>query len=186
MSFSLVVLQGPSASGKSTIQARLGLPRVVTWTSRPPREGEVDGVDYFFKTKTEMQRLYEQGQMIEMTEYHENLYGTPMQLIEDLIRKGELRSVILDEAGATRMKELFREKVLLVGVKAEREECARRLESRGHGAADIATRLSSFEQEVEALAPCDVILNNTDDNREKIDTVVRFLKEGLVNLNGAL
>ena len=186
MSFTFVVLQGPSASGKSTIQAMLGLPRVVTWTSRPPREGEVEGVDYVFKSKTEMQTLYDQGRMVEMTEYHGNLYGTPTQLIEDIIRKGELRSVILDEAGAARMKELFREKALLVGVKAERDECARRLESRGHSPDQIATRLSSFEREVEALAPCDVILNNTDDNREKIDRVVRILREGLVNADGAL
>jgi len=80
------------------------------------------------------------------------------------------------------MKALFREKVLLVGVKAERAECARRLESRGHRAEEIAARLGSFEREVEALAPCDVVLNNADDNREKIDRVVRILREGL---NGA-
>ncbi|MGO4376505.1 guanylate kinase, partial [Paenibacillus sp. MCAF20] len=58
MNLSLVVLQGPSASGKSTIQSMLGLQRIVTWTSRSPRAGEVDGVDYFFKTEAEMQNLY--------------------------------------------------------------------------------------------------------------------------------
>lgn len=181
MSLSLVVLQGPSASGKSTIQSMLGLPRIVTWTSRPPRAGEVDGVDYFFKTRTEMQRLYEQGQMIEMTEYHENLYGTPTQLVEDIIQKSELRSVILDEVGAKRIKQLFNGKVLLIGVRAERHECARRLKVRGHSASEINSRLGSFEAEICALSQCDLVLNNTDENRDKIDHIVRYLKEGLGN-----
>jgi guanylate kinase len=186
MSLSLVVIQGPSASGKSTIQSMLGLPRIVTWTSRSPRAGEVDGVDYFFKSRAEMQKLYEQGQMIEMTEYHENLYGTPTQLIEEIIRKSELRSVILDEAGAKRIKQFFSGNVLLVGVKAERQECARRLEIRGQRASDIDARLSSFEVEIRALSQCDIVLNNTDENREKIDHIVRYLKGGLGNHYGSL
>lgn len=179
MSISLVVLQGPSASGKSTIQSMLGLSRIVTWTSREPRAGEFNGVDYFFKTRTEMQRLYEEGQMIEMTEYHGNLYGTPMHLFDETIQKSERRSIILDEAGAKKIKQLFSGKTLLVGVKAERNECARRLEARGQSASEINTRLASFDTEIRALSQCDLVLNNTDENREKIDQIVKYLKAGL-------
>ncbi|WP_337099407.1 guanylate kinase [Paenibacillus sp. YIM B09110] len=177
MNLSLVVLQGPSASGKSTIQSMLGLPRVVTWTSRSPRPGEVDGVDYFFKTEAEMQKLYEQGQMIEMTKYHENLYGTPTQLIEGIIRNSERRSVILDEAGAKRIKQLYSDKVLLFGVKAERHECARRLEARGHSPVEVNERLNSFEKEISALSHCDLVLNNTDENKSKIDHIAGWLMD---------
>jgi guanylate kinase len=186
MSILLVVLQGPSASGKTTIQSKLGLPRIVTWTSRLPREGEIDGVDYYFKTKDEMQRLYEQGQMIEMTEYHENFYGTPTRLIEDFLRKLERRSVILDEAGAKRIKRLFNDQILLIGIKAERYECAHRLEVRGHNTTEINSRLSSFEAEIDALSHCDLILNNSDENRGKIDQIVQYLKEGLEKQHGPL
>ncbi|WP_080835679.1 guanylate kinase [Cohnella massiliensis] len=186
MSILLVVFQGPSASGKSTIQTMLGLPRIVTWTSRKPREGEVDGVDYFFKTKDEMRMLYEQGRMIEMTEYHENFYGTPTLLVEEIIRRSERKSVILDEAGARKMKQLFHDKVLLIGVKAERHECARRLEQRGHSPSDINARLGSFEAEIDALSQCELVLNNTDENRGKIDQLVRFLKEGMEKRHGSL
>lgn len=179
MTLSLIVLQGPSASGKSTIQAMLGLPRLVTWTSRPPRAGETDGVDYEFKTRAEMQQLYEQGQMVEMTEYHGNLYGTPAHVVERLIQASELRSVILDEAGARRIKELFGDKALLVGIKADRHECERRLELRGQGAAEIAKRLASFEGEIAALSACDLIMNNSDENKRKIDHIVKWLRAGL-------
>jgi len=184
MSISLVVLQGPSASGKSTIQSRLGLPRIVTWTSRSAREGESDGVDYFFKSRSEMQRLYDQGQMVEMTEYHGNFYGTPLQLVEDVIRGGLPRSVILDQAGAGKIRELFREQTLLIGVKSGKEDCSRRLKARGHGPDEIRTRLSSFEDEVAALSDCDLILNNTDGNLGKIDLLADFIREGLRSRDG--
>ncbi|MFC4598214.1 guanylate kinase [Cohnella hongkongensis] len=179
MSISLVVLQGPSASGKSTIQSRLGLPRIVTWTSRAPREGESEGVDYFFRSRAEMERLYEQGQMVEMTEYHGNLYGTPLQLVEDVVGGSRPRSVILDRAGAGKLRELYRERTLLIGVKSDKEDCRRRLESRGHDPSEIAARLGSFEAEVAALSECDLILNNTDGNLEKIDLLADFIREGL-------
>ncbi len=185
MSISLVVLQGPSASGKSTIQSRLGLPRIVTWTSRAPRDGETDGVDYFFKSRSEMERLYERGRMVEMTEYHGNMYGTPLQLIEDIVNGGLPRSVILDKAGAGRLRELFRDRTLLIGVKSEQEDCRRRLASRGHSPEEIRTRLSSYEDEIAALAACDLILNNTDGNLDKIDLLADFIREGLRKNDGA-
>lgn len=179
MTPSLVVLQGPSASGKSTIQSMLGLPRLVTWTSRDPRLGEIDGIDYFFMSKPDMQKLYDQGRMIEMTEYHGHFYGMPAQLVERIIEKKELRSVILDEVGAQKVKQWFSSAALLIGIKAERHECARRLEQRGHTMSEIVKRLSSYELEVKALSQCDLILNNSDENQEKIENVIRFLREGL-------
>lgn len=148
--------------------------------------GEVHGVDYFFKTRNEMESLYDQGQMIEMTEYHGNLYGTPTSLIEGAIQNAQQQSIILDEVGARKIKQMFSDRVLLVGVKAEREECARRLQLRGHHESDINTRLSSFETEIGALSQCDLILNNTDDNRETMDYIVLLFKEGLGKHNGSL
>ncbi|TVX99759.1 guanylate kinase [Cohnella terricola] len=179
MSICLVVLQGPSASGKSTIQSRLGLPRIVTWTSRSPREGESDGVDYHFKSRSEMERLYELGQMLEMTEYHGNLYGTPLKLIEETVRDSEMKSMILDGAGSRKVKAMFRDNVLLIGIKASKEDCEKRLSLRGHGFEEIRTRLSSFDREIAELSHCDVILNNTDDNKGKIDMLTDFIREGL-------
>lgn len=180
MTPSLVVLQGPSASGKSTLQSMLGLPRLVTWTSRMPRPGEVDGIDYCFKSRQEMQRLYDQGRMIEMTEYHDHFYGMPAQLVEGLIENKEWRSVILDEAGAHKVKQWFGSQALLIGVKAERHECARRLDQRGHTASEINDRLSSYEVEIRALSGCDLVINNGDDNVAIVSNLIRYLREGLL------
>ncbi|WDF51123.1 guanylate kinase [Paenibacillus sp. KACC 21273] len=88
MSFSIVVFQGPSASGKSTLQARLGVPKIVTWTSRQPRAGEQDGVDYHFATREQIELMFRQGLMLEMSEYRNNLYGTSISSIEDAGKDG--------------------------------------------------------------------------------------------------
>jgi guanylate kinase len=138
-------------------------------------------VDYCFKERAEIQRLYGLGQMVEMTEYHGNLYGTPLSLVEEIVNQAEIRSVILDRVGAEKIRQLFGDRILLVGVKATRADCERRLEARGHGAAEIGVRLSSFEEEVEALSDCDIILNNTDANRDKVDALTACIREGLVN-----
>jgi len=179
MPISLVVLQGPSASGKSTIQSRLKLPRIVTWTSRQPRPGEVDGVDYFFKSRAEMDDLFRNGLMIEMTEYHGNYYGTPLQLAEDVMREDVCRSVVLDRAGADKLRQLFRDRVLLIGIKAARADCERRLASRGRLPEEIADRMSTFDEEVEALSGCDIVLNNSDENLAKIDEATDWIRAGL-------
>ncbi|GAB6991118.1 guanylate kinase [Paenibacillus pini] len=184
MSLSLVVLQGPSASGKSWVQSELGIPRIITCTSRTPRTGEMDGVDYYFKTRAELQQMYEQGDMIEMTEYHGNLYGTSTQIIQDVIDKSEIRSIIMDDAGARKIKHLFRDRVLWIGVKASRKDCEDRLLARAQRAEEVEERLSSFEVEIEALSDCDIIMNNTDENRGNMDTIVEFLREGLTNRKG--
>jgi len=186
MPICLIVLQGPSASGKSTIQSRLGIPRIVTWTSRPPREGETDGIDYHFKSRSEMERLYELGQMLEMTEYHGNLYGTPLKLIEETVRDSEMRSMILDGAGARKVKAMFHDSVLLIGIKASMEDCEKRLSMRGHGTDEIRKRLSSFDREIAELSHCDVLLNNTDDNKGKIDALADFIRDGLGKYFGTL
>jgi len=175
----LIVLQGPSASGKSTLQARLGLPKIVTWTSREPREGETDGVDYAFKSRTEMEERLRGGMMVEMTEYHGNYYGTPLSAVEDAIRESGCRTIVLDRAGAATIRRLFKGEALLIGVKAERSDCERRLALRGHPPDEIADRMSTFDEEIDALAGCDAVLNNTDDNLAKTDLFADWIRLGL-------
>ncbi|MMZ64935.1 Guanylate kinase [compost metagenome] len=92
----------------------------------------------------------------------------------------------MDEVGAKKIKQFFNDKILIIGIKAERHECAHRLEIRGHSSSDINLRLESFEAEIDALSHCDLVLNNTDENRGKIDQIVRFLKEGLEKQHGSL
>ncbi len=180
MSIMLVVFQGPSASGKSTLQALLDLPKVVTWTSRKPREGEKEGVDYHFVTKEMMCEMFEKGNMLEMTEYQENYYGTSMLSINQIMNGKQRYSIVMDAKGVKLLKARFLDKVLAIGVTADKEQCKSRLLSRNADEKDIRHRLASFEEEISALSQCDIVIYNSEDNREEAENMISYLKRGLV------
>lgn len=179
MALSLIILQGPSASGKSTLQSRLGLPRIVTWTSRSPRDGETEGVDYFFGDREQIQSMYDTGELLEITEYQGNLYGTSLTAVSKAIQSKTPHSVVLDAPGASRVKELYKDKVLLIGIYAEKEQCRARLADRGVPEEEAARRLASYEEETQRLFQCDVIIPNTDKRFKHAEKFMLLLKSGL-------
>lgn len=179
MSTLLIIFQGPSASGKSTLQGKLGLEKLVTWTSREPRLHEIDGQDYFFVEKDYMVNMFNSGKMVEMTEYQGNYYGTSIDSIKETIKEKKPRSIILDANGSKVMKDLFFEEVLIVGVFAEREQCRQRLLNRDIDDGDLDLRMSTYDSEIEDLFQCDLIIRNTDENLLKAESIIKNIKEGL-------
>ncbi len=176
MNVSLVVFQGPSASGKSTLQALLGLPRIVTWTSRAPRAGEIDGVDYHFAARQTLERMKDAGDMLETSEYRGHLYGTSLASIEGTARGAGLRSIVLDASGARVARALLGERALLLGVAASRAECEARLLARGSDAAQIAARLAGYDEEIAALSGCDLIVRSGDGALDRAGEIVQALR----------
>lgn len=183
MQHSLVIFQGPSASGKSTLQAHLGFPKVVTWTSRPARDGEVNGVDYCFATREEMLDMQEQGAFAELTNYNGNLYGTSLESIQNLFTGKDRRTTVMEAGGARILKALQPDKVLLIGVFAEKEDCRKRLALRP-GQADAGGRLAAYEEEARALGQCDMIINNSDGKLHTARRIIDYLKEGIGQEDG--
>ncbi|GGN93943.1 guanylate kinase [Saccharibacillus kuerlensis] len=175
MNISLVVFQGPSASGKTTLQAVLGLPRIVTWTSRAPREGEVNGVDYHFTDRKVLERMMLEGQMLETSEYRGHLYGTSLASIEETA-SGGLHSIVLDASGARIARERLGDRVLLIGVSASRAECEARLIARGSDIEQIKTRLAGYEEEIDALENCDLIVRSGEGALERAGQIIRALR----------
>lgn len=176
MNISLVVFQGPSASGKTTLQAVLGLPRIVTWTSRAPREGEIDGVDYHFTQRETLERMMNEGKMLETSEYRGHLYGTSLASIEDTANGAGLHSIVLDPSGADVAGELLGERVLRLGVFASRAECEARLLARGSDPQQIAARLAGYDEEIAALEGCDLIIRSGEGALERAGEIVRCLR----------
>ncbi|WP_458120858.1 guanylate kinase [Paenibacillus sp. Z6-24] len=179
MSFSIVIFQGPSASGKSTLQARLGLPRVVTWTSRSPRPGEQDGREYHFATREQMELMHRQGLMLEISEYRGNLYGTSIRSLEEDGHSSQVRSSVMDARGARLVKELLGERALLIGVSASREQLARRLFERKVSIEEQELRMASFDEEMAALSQCDLIIRNGDGQLRTAETIIDYIREGI-------
>ncbi|OAB34888.1 hypothetical protein PMSD_14110 [Paenibacillus macquariensis subsp. defensor] len=186
MSFKLIIFQGPSAAGKSTLQALLDLPKVVTWTSRASREGEVNGVDYHFVTKETMCEMFIGGDMLEMTEYQGNYYGTSIVAINQIMNAKQMNSVVMDAKGVKILKERFHDRILVIGVTADKEQCRLRLLSRNTDDKDVTRRLASYEEEVSTLSQCDLVIYNTEENREKAKRMISYIKRGLVENNELL
>lgn len=181
MAYRLIVLQGPSASGKSTLQAKLGFPRVITWTSRAPRSGEVDGRDYCFATRERMLAMEAAGELLEMTDYQGNYYGTSLQGITDALQGEEPRSIVLDAPGARKVKALQPEQVLLLGIYAGQEECRQRLKSRGIPDYELERRMNGYEAELADLRQCDLIIANGEDQLEQAELLLYWTKQGIVS-----
>jgi guanylate kinase len=131
----LVVVSGPSGSGKTTIVRRLrDIPGVfysVSVTTRKPRTGEVDGVDYRFVSLEEFARMICADAFAEHAEVAGNLYGTPMAPLEDALARGSRALVDIDVQGAMQIKERFPAAVLVFIEPPSMRELERRLRARG-------------------------------------------------------
>ena len=105
-----IVMSGPSGVGKGTLIKRLMEERpgvfafCVSHTSRVPREGEVDGVNYHFSTKAQMQRMLSNGEFLECCEVHGNMYGTSRQALLEVQASGKVPIIEIDVQGAQKLK----------------------------------------------------------------------------------
>ncbi|HEY8912587.1 guanylate kinase, partial [Lacisediminihabitans sp.] len=133
----LVVLAGPTAVGKGTVSTyiRENHPDVhlsVSATTRSPRPGEVDGVNYFFVSDEQFDRLIETGQMLETATVHNAFrYGTPREPIEEALARGQSVLLEIDLQGARSVRMAMPEAVLVFLLPPTWEELVRRLIGRG-------------------------------------------------------
>jgi len=165
----LFVLSGPSGVGKDMVLRELlaspntlpRLSRVVTATTRPPRPGEVDGVDYHFLTRQEFLHLSRKGGFLETVEYAEELYGTPIEGIERLRETGTDAILKIEVRGAQAVRDRFDDAVLVFLAPPSRDELIARLMVRGtDDETTIEERLQIANEELEAARLYDYIVVN--------------------------
>lgn len=163
----LCVVSGFSGAGKGTVMKALlekypsQYALSVSATTRAPREGEEEGVAYFFKTQEEFQRMIEEDALIEYAGYVDHYYGTPRAYVESEMTAG--RDVILEIEiqGALKVKEKFPEAVLLFIMPPTAEELKRRLVGRGtEDMATIEARLARASEEAAGMEQYDYIVVN--------------------------
>ena len=173
----LIVVSGPSGAGKDTlIQAALeALPElalIASATTRCPREGEVDGKDHVFLSRTEFERWIEEDRFLEWAEYSGNLYGTPKQSVEELLDSG--RSVILriELQGARQVKERRPDAVMVFVRAPSLEETRRRLEGRATETSEsLESRMATAIKEVAARDEFDYEVVNGDREQARKDII---------------
>jgi len=177
----LIVFQGPSGSGKSTLQEKFGVPKIITCTTRSPRSDEQNGVDYHFMDRDSFELLTKEGNMLEVTQYKSNLYGT---LVDSVTNLGdEIRSIVLDYSGAKKVKELMKEQCFRIGVYAQKIDCESRLYKRQQPVEEVRKRINGYELEVQALNECEIIINNSDSYWGNVGWILHSLKQEIKNKN---
>lgn len=133
----------------------------ISVTTRKPREGERDGIEYFFRTREEVEAMIQEDQLLEHAEYVGNYYGTPRFYVEDMLSQGKNVILEIEIQGAMKIKEKIPEAVLVFVTPPTIEELHSRLIGRGTETADvIASRLRRAAEESEGMNNYDYILIN--------------------------
>ncbi|GEN54201.1 MULTISPECIES: guanylate kinase [Halobacillus] len=176
----LFILSGPSGVGKGTVRKALfeqstDLRYSISMTTRDPREGEVDGVDYFFKSRDEFEKLISEGQLIEHAEYVGNYYGTPRQYVEQTLNEGKDVFLEIEVQGALKVRENFPEGVFVFLIPPSLEELKDRIVNRGTETEDkVKNRLKAAKEEIDMMDAYDyVVVNDQIDNAvTKVKSIV--------------
>ena len=165
----LLILSSPSGAGKSTLSRRLmawdtDLSFSVSATTRSPRTGEVDGREYYFKTRAEFQAMVKDGQMLEHAEVFGNFYGSPRGPVEDAMTQGRDTLFDIDWQGGQQIKQAMRGDVVSIFILPP---SIAELESRLRGRAQdseqvIAQRMAKSQAEISHWMEYDYVIVNRD------------------------
>ncbi|WP_442603895.1 guanylate kinase [Paenibacillus sp. KN14-4R] len=162
----LIVLSGPSGVGKGTVctSLRKSSPELiysVSATTRTPRQGEVDGVNYFFKSHEQFKSMIENDDMLEWAEYVGNFYGTPRQFVEETLRSGKDVILEIEVQGALKVKQKFPEGVFIFLLPPSLNELENRIVSRGTETDEsIRSRMSVAVEEMRLMEHYDYAIVN--------------------------
>lgn len=196
----LIVLSGPSGVGKGTVCSALRgkLPNLVysvSATTRAPRSGEREGVNYFFKTREQFQEMIARDALLEYAEYVGNYYGTPRDFVEKTLSEGKDIILEIEVQGALKVKEKFPEAVFVFLLPPSLNDLKQRIVGRGTESQDkIDHRLKVAVEEMNLFNRYDyaVVNDEIDCACERIGAIItaehckseRFLHELIDELKG--
>lgn len=150
----LIVISGPSGTGKGTICKQLlnrgeNLAYSISATTRAPRDGEINGVNYWFTAKADFEKMIAQGELLEWAEVYGNYYGTPLKTVNDMLACGKDVILEIDPQGALKVQEIFPQGVFVYILPPSLNELASRIHNRGTDSAEnITRRLNAATEEI--------------------------------------
>jgi len=179
----LIVISGPSGVGKDSVVQRMkdrGLPLhfVVTATTRPRRENEQQGVDYFFMSKGEFAQMIEQGELIEYAIVYNDYKGIPKQQVREALASGKDVVMRVDVQGAATVRKLAPDAVLVFLTTQTEKELVDRLKGRKTDTADdLNLRIATARKELDRAAEFDYVIVNSDGCLdETVNTVMSIIQ----------
>lgn len=183
----LIVVSGPAGVGKGTVVSLVrerdrDVIFSVSATSRSPRPGEMDGVNYFFVTKERFQEMIRGNELLEWVEYCGNYYGTPRAYVESELQKGKIVLLEIDVEGANNIKRQYPQCIMIFIMPPTLEELRSRITKRGTEPPEvIEKRLQRAENEMKYSSAYDyVIVNRTvEEAANRFLDVIRHKREKL-------
>ena len=179
----LIVISGPSGVGKDSVvqglkNCQFPIHFVVTATTRPRRQNEVHGVDYFFLTKDEFARLIEQDEFIEYAIVYNDYKGIPKQQVRDALASGQDVVMRVDVQGAATVRKLAPEAVLVFLTTESEAALEKRLKARmTETSENLSLRIATARQELKRVTEFDYVIVNADGRlQEAVDTVVAIIR----------
>lgn len=164
----LIVVSGFSGAGKGTLMKKLlqeydNYALSISATTRSPRQGEVDGREYFFKTTEEFEKMIAQDELIEYAKYVSNYYGTPKDYVMEQLNAGKDVVLEIEIQGALKVKEKFPDTVLMFVTPPSATELKKRLVGRGTETMDvIESRMKRAVEESQGMELYDYLVVNDD------------------------
>ncbi|GGI30665.1 MULTISPECIES: guanylate kinase [Staphylococcus] len=177
----LIVLSGPSGVGKGTVRKRIfddpttSYKYSISMTTRSMRVGETDGVDYFFKTRDEFEKLIEEDAFIEYAEYVGNYYGTPVQYVRETMNAGHDVFLEIEVEGAKQVRKKFPDALFIFLAPPSLDHLRERLIGRGTESEEkIQSRVNEARKEVEMMNLYDYVVVNdeVDLAKDRIQAIV--------------
>ena len=165
----LIVFSGPSGVGKGTVRQEIfstpdhKFEYSVSMTTRAQRPGEVDGKDYFFRSREEFEELIRKGQMLEYAEYVGNYYGTPLTYVNETLDKGIDVFLEIEVQGALQVKKKVPDAVFIFLTPPDLNELQERLVGRGTDSEEvIAQRIERAREEIALMSEYDYAIVNDE------------------------
>lgn len=177
----LIVLSGPSGVGKGTVRKHLfdhynnDFDFSISMTTRLKRAGEVDGVDYFFKTKEEFEQYIKEGKLLEYANYVGNYYGTPIDYVRETLDSGQDVFLEIEVQGALKVKKRMPEGIFIFLSPPDLEELKTRIENRGTDSPEvIGQRMEKAVEELQLIKYYDYVVENdsVDEAARKIRSII--------------
>ncbi|AUI72220.1 AAA family ATPase [Companilactobacillus alimentarius] len=179
----IIVITGASGTGKTTISKYLKdtyhIPSVITHTTRLPREGEKDGIDYHFETK----ESFFKNHYLEKVEYSGHWYGSSEESLKKTWEKYDAVSIVVDTKGAISYKKKYGKNAVVIFLEVSFDKVTQRLKKRGDDQSRLSTRINSEEFQRDLKIPCELVnecYKITNDNikktEEKVNNILKSEK----------
>jgi guanylate kinase len=181
----IILLTGPSGAGKSTIAKRLladptlALQKFVTCTTRPKREGEEEGKDYWFMTRDEFETRLADEVFFEHAEVYGNYYGSSKEVMNELLQGDKNLLIVIDVQGFKTVQKLY-PNTYVIFLDAPKASLIHRLEDRGTDPDDLKRRTDQIDEEELDRQLADVVVQNEDG---QIDKTFEQVREIILNLS---